>query len=217
MSESRYPVFFEETFLHEGYFQDLPEDKGNWYDGKLYGTICGITARDHIKEFMVAKQLYNLGKRELLKEYAMKFYEKKGYWDDRFDEIIDSSLAYKLFDLGVNMGSRTSIKILQKTLNKHYGIDITPTGDLDLRTLVEANTAYYRPHLGKYDVPTVEGESILYACYVFEAKKYYTSLKGFGKFGRNWLRRLAKIMNNSPDKIDIAIQARPTEKIKGVI
>ena len=214
---NRYPHFFEETFLSEGYFQNHPDDKGNYHDGKLYGTICGITARDHFKEYQTAKQLYDMHKLALLKDFAMKFYEKKGYWNEGFNEIADSSLAFKLFDLGVNMGKETSIKLLQKTLNKHYGVDIMPTGILDTNTIEQANIAFMQPHLGKYEVPKVEGESILYACYVFEAGKYYRSLKGFNKFGRTWLRRLAKIMNGTPDKIQLAIETRPTEKLKGIV
>ena len=211
---NRYPVFFEETFLNEGYFQKLPKDKGNWYKGKLYGTICGITARDHFKEFKIAYELYDMKCFESLKTYAMNFYKKKGYWKDGFNDIADSSLAFKLFDLGVNMGQMTAIKLLQKTLIKHYDIDIMPTGILTQETIQEANRAFLSPSNGKYSINYVEGESVLYACYIHEANKYYKSLKGFGRFGRTWLRRLFTTNNDAPNILNIDIAARPPERIK---
>ena len=213
---NRYPVFFEETFLNEGYFQKLPKDKGNWYKGKLYGTICGITARNHFKEFTTAKELYDLKAFESLKLYAMNFYRKKGYWKDGFNDIADSSLAFKLFDLGVNMGEKTSIKLLQKTLIKHYNIDIMPTGILTQETIQEANRAFLSPSNGKYSINYVEGESVLYACYIHEANKYYKSLKGFGRFGRTWIRRLFTTNNDTPNILNIDIAARPPERIKNI-
>lgn len=213
----RYPYFFEVTFLSEGYFQNIPEDKGNWYKGKLYGTICGVAAAYHFETYQKLKRLFDEKKYELLKDSAMRFYRKKGYWNDGFNEIADSSLAFKLFDLGVNMGRGTSIKLLQKTLNKHYDyVDVYPTGTLDTKTIERTNEAFLRPPNHKYKIEPIEGESQLYACYTYEAKKYYSSLKGFNKFGRSWLRRLKEIYNGVPDRVRLSIEARPPEKLKGL-
>lgn len=213
MMYNRYPVFFEEVFLNEGFFQDNPKDKGNYYNGKLYGTICGVTARDHFDEYLKLKKLFDLEKYELLKDSAMKFYAKKEYWIPQLNEISDSSLAFKIFDLRVNLGKKTAVKLLQKTLIKHFNSDIKPNGRLDSKTLQEANTAFLRPSNGKYAVEPVKRESVLYACYIHEVKRYYKSLNSFWKFGKGWMRRLAKILNKTPDKIDLAIEARPPENI----
>ena len=212
----RYELFFDEVFLNEGLFQADPHDKGNYYKGQLLGTIAGVTARDHYKDFKILKELYDMQLFNAVKKHAMNFYKRKGYWKDGFNEISDSSLAFKLFDLGVNMGEKTSIKILQKVLNKHYGYDILPSGILTNETIQFANQAYLLPPKSKIHCELIKGESVLYSLYIHETKKYYKSLKGFGKFGKGWLRRLAKILNAN-DKVYLTIEARPPEKIRGMV
>jgi len=207
----RYPYFFEETFLNEGYYQNLKSDKGNWYKGKLYGTICGIAAKYHFKEYQEAYYLYKTGKYEALKLYAMGFYKKKGYWDDRMNDLADSSLAYKLYDFGVNADPRTATKLLQITLNKYYNAKLKQDGLLGNQTISEANVAYHRPVWET--IPTYSGESLLYSAYVYELKKWYEKRSNFWIFKGVWIRRLKKIFNKLPDNLDLVIEALPPERI----
>ena len=210
---NRYPIFFEETFLNEGYFQAIPTDKGNWYQGKLYGTICGITARDYFKEFSIAYELYKSKKLELLKDYCMKFYHKKGFWLDGMNDIADSSLAFKMFDFGVNAGTKTAVKLLQKTLVQHYKSNIKTHGQLDSETIKETNRCFYLPPKDSSLIEFIEGESLLYSTYVHVLKHWYKKRETFWKFGKTWLRRL-KGIKDANDKIELIINSKPPEKIK---
>ena len=201
---NRYPAFFEKTFLSEGYFQNNSKDKGNYFKGKLYGTICGITARDYYYHFSLAYELFRLEKYELLKDYCMKFYAKAGYWSSLYNEIDDSSLAFKLWDLGVNKGVVTAVKLLQKVLIQNYGYNLEMDGVFGQTTLRCTNEATYQsPVKINAKVGKVARESILYAYYAFESEKRYRSLSTFWEFGKGWLLRLWYVFNGVPDKIEI--------------
>lgn len=212
----RYPKFFEKTFLIEGYFQDNSRDKGNYYKGKLYGTICGITARDHFRDFTIALQLFDMKKFGLLKDYCMKFYAKKGYWNPLYNEIDDSSLAFKIWDFGVNAHPKTAVKILQRVLVRYYGFNIEDDGVFGPVTLKCVNEAFYEaPANIEPKVKRVEGESIIYAYYVHKVETYYRSLDRFIDFGTGWLRRLVEVFNGVPDKIrGMVARAKGYEKPK---
>ena len=98
---------FEEALAfvlpHEGGYCDIPEDPGG-------ATNFGVT-------FAVAKK-WGINTKEELKnisdELVANIY-KTDYWVH--DGINKQRLATKVFDAGVNMGVRTSIKILQRCLN----------------------------------------------------------------------------------------------------
>lgn len=200
LAMDRYPVFFEKTFLSEGYFQDSSQDKGNYYEGKLYGTICGITARNHFREFSVALDIYRTKKLELLKDYCMRFYAKKGYWNPLYEDIDDSSLAFKIWDFGVNAGVERAVKILQKVLITHYSYNIENDGVLGPTTLRCINEAYEKPENVNLKIKMVDGESNLYAYYVHYIEQHYRLLNKFWLFGKGWLRRLWDVFNQPPNK-----------------
>ena len=72
----------------------------------------------------------------LTKENAVLIY-KKGWWDKyNFGAITYSPLASKVFDMAVNMGSFTAIRLLQKAcIKNNKKADLEINGRLDKRTL----------------------------------------------------------------------------------
>jgi len=172
----RYEKFFEETFVNEGSFQMNPKDKGNWHNEELYGTIYGITARDHFSSFMTTYLLYNKGLLKEAKGYAREFYYSQGYWNPLYDKIESEALAFKLFDFGVNAGVKKAVQLLQEVLMS-FRVNLEPDGVFGSITLEAVNK-----------VPA-EG---LYNAYIARLEKYYKSLKMFSVFGKGWLSRLMR-------------------------
>ncbi len=97
----------------EGGFSNDPNDRGNWYLGKLEGTMWGVTAAE-------ARANGYLGAmKDMPRATAVAIYASR-YWSrPKFDQIdaISTTLAEKLFDIGVNAGPATGVKFMQRALN----------------------------------------------------------------------------------------------------
>ena len=97
-----------ETVLeHEGGYVNDPKDLGG-------ETKYGITKRFYPE----------VNIKELTKEKAKQIY-KDDYWDKNRVETLPQSLWHIFFDMCVNMGRRTAVKILQRAANsKGRNIDV---------------------------------------------------------------------------------------------
>lgn len=168
---TRLKQFITRTFGEEGSFQNHPKDKGNYYKGKLYGTIWGITARDNFQTFTYCHTLYKNKQIEQSKNYAELFYSQSQYWNKLYDKIVDENIAFKIWDTGINIGVKTTVKILQRILQK-YESSLAIDGVFGESTLQVLNL------FNVYDE------------YILELEKYYRGLKGFKFFGIGWLKRL---------------------------
>lgn len=185
MYSLRYDKFFEELMLNEGWISDDKFDKGGH-------TIAGITKKYHLEahhnlQYMIDKN-YN---KETIMAFIKSFYYVN-YYNKLYDKIIDSSLAFKIFDFGVNAGIRTSIKLLQKTYNKYEPESkISVDGIFGENTLQAINLASH---------PTEEIlETEFYHRYIKKLEKYYKSLWNFFRFGKGWLHRLKRVLNKTPN------------------
>lgn len=165
--------FIEATFKEEGAFQNNKYDYGNYYKGILYGTIYGITARNHFETFLDIYNTYLKDRQEALVK-AAKFYSESEYWNPLYDEIKDINLAWKIFDMGINMGVRRSVKVLQRSINE-LGFHIKIDGRFGGITLNAVN---------KINV---------YQKYIENLKKEYQSFKNFFIFGKGWIKRLKRV------------------------
>lgn len=56
--------------------------------------------------------------RMMTRELAVQFYEDH-FWHPLFEKLEEQSVATKLFDMCVNMGTRQGVKIIQKACNWH--------------------------------------------------------------------------------------------------
>lgn len=105
---------FNKLLLFEGEYSNHPADKGG-------ETIYGVTEKFDKKAFDKIVKLWRDGNKELAKEEALKVYNKNYYLKAKCD-LLESvnmmdSIVHQLFDMAVNMGVKTSIKILQKAMN----------------------------------------------------------------------------------------------------
>lgn len=107
-----YDEAFEELITHEGGFTRNPADRGNWTGGrigkgKLKGTKYGISAM----------AFPYLDIENLTLEDAKRIYKNK-YWNEVHCDELPKYIRFDMFDLAVNSGVRTAIKLLQRSVNE---------------------------------------------------------------------------------------------------
>ena len=110
MSDFRTAFLITIDNAHEGGFQKMPNDSGNWTGGvigvgELKGTKYGISAREYP----------DLDIENLTVDQAIQIYQE-GYWKQNYSSISDQFVANKLFDMGVLFGVGSVVKILQTVL-----------------------------------------------------------------------------------------------------
>lgn len=125
----------QKTLTHEGGYQNNPHDTGNWYNGINYGTKYGITPRDVANYFPSLISDPNCI-RNLTVDQATTIY-KAGYWKDLYSQIVNQLLAEKLFDIGVLMGVKTSVRLLQITMQ--HELNVVSDGVFGEASLIAVN------------------------------------------------------------------------------
>jgi lysozyme family protein len=106
---SRFNEAFQVIIGHEGGYQNLYNDHGNWTGGKvgvgvLKGTKYGISAASY-----PTRDIKNL-----TLDDARKIY-KENYWDRINGDALEPALALVAFDFAVNSGVSRAIDLLNKT------------------------------------------------------------------------------------------------------
>jgi lysozyme family protein len=126
------PAFQFIILNHEGGFQKLPNDKGNWTGGKI-----GVGVLKGTKYGISAARFPELDIENLTVAAAEEIYRAQ-YWF--YDGINSQTFANKLADLGVLFGPPAVISVLQTTL---HPIDPTQpiTGKFGPTTLAHVNQA----------------------------------------------------------------------------
>ncbi len=124
----------EQVLEHEGGYVNDPNDLGG-------ETKYGITKRFYPE----------LNIKELTEEKAKQIY-KDDYWDKNRVESLPQNLWHIFFDMCVNMGRRTAVKILQRAANsKGRGIDVDGgMGPATLKALKGIETERVRAYRVKY-------------------------------------------------------------------
>lgn len=140
------------TFKWEGGYVNDPHDPGG-------ETKYGISKRSN-PEIDIPS---------LTKKDAKEIYYKKYWFPFRFDELSSETLAIKVFDVGVNVGTKKAIKWLQKC------VGATVDGIIGPETIRLTNQAPQAQVLEDF---------------LSMAEDYYRALKSFSVFGRGWLNRL---------------------------
>ncbi len=152
---------FNKTIVQEGRYSNNPSDAGG-------RTKWGISQNSYPDldipnlTFLEAKEIY-----------------RKDYWNTLYNKL-DSKIAYKLFDLGVNLGVNKSIKVLQIALNRHYQLDLKVDGLFGQKTL---------------EACTRQNARTLLNVYIFEASLTYKKIAKRNNniiFLKGWLNRLYK-------------------------
>lgn len=98
---------------HEGGWSDDPADPGG-------ATMQGITLATAQRHGIMTKDAL----RAIAPEVVAAIYESD-YW--RFGGVYDQRVATKIFDMAVNMGRKTTVKMVQDGLNE-LGASLMPDG-----------------------------------------------------------------------------------------
>ncbi len=118
------------TLGNEGGYTNHPADPGG-------ATNFGIIQRNLDRWNGAHPELAFPGDvKDLTQDQAEAIY-RADYW--RWDDITDAAVAIKLFDIGVNCGTGTSIKLLQRAVNSLASVPIGVDGHLGPKTLAAAN------------------------------------------------------------------------------
>jgi len=147
---------------NEGGFSNDPDDNGGQ-------TAFGVSSVYHP---LVFTQLFFADKTE--RENILKRFYKEKYWNDLYDNLHDPVLAVKLFDLGVNIGKKKVIQILQNCYNVEGGYDLKTDGIFGIITLSCCN---------RQDI---------YMKFIHAVGYYYYTRSTFWKFGKGWINRLRR-------------------------
>lgn len=145
----------ELVLRHEGGWVNDPDDPGG-------ETNFGISKR----------QFPSLDIKNLTREQAKEIY-RKDYWLPLYDGIENQEVANSLFDMAVNAGVQTAIKLLQRTLNELLAGPLVVDGVFGPKTLSAVNAC--------------DGET-LYKWFTIQRITYYASLNK-QKFIKGWVRR----------------------------
>lgn len=160
-------MIFEECFnlliSNEGELSLDRNDRGNWTSGavghgELKGSKYGISAMSYPTLDIASLTLKD----------AKEIYERD-YWYKANIDKLPSIISFDMFDISVNSGITTAIKLLQRTIGS------TPDGILGQQTLQKTNS--YGPLLRQH----LNANRLL----------YYTSLSSFSSQGKGWVNRVA--------------------------
>lgn len=180
----RYEKFYQHLIKNEGWISNDEYDYGGH-------TIVGISKKSFpVVHDFVQQMIEDDFQREHINQYIKLFYYLN-FYNPLYDKVIDSSLAFRIFDFGVNAGVRKSVKLLQKTCNKWINERISVDGIFGKETLSTTNQLSHSKDQYK--------ETNFYYDYVERLEKYYKSLWNFFRFGEGWLNRLKNIFNKSPN------------------
>lgn len=166
MSDTIFREAVERTLSFEGEYTNNPSDPG------------GET------KFGISKRAYPyLDIKELTMDQAISIY-KKDYWDRlHLDEIEGKDIPIKLFDISVNMGVKSALKILQNALN-YLGENLVVDGIIGSLTIKAANTWISRTSVDKALLKAING---------FQFMRYtdiITLVPSSKVFSRGWMKRI---------------------------
>jgi lysozyme family protein len=155
---------FDRIIGHEGGFQDMHDDRGNWTsgivgEGMLNGTKFGISAMSYPTidiqglDVMVAKAIY----------YS-------DWWKPLCINYLSFAMQYQMFDAAINHGRVSATKMLQRA------IGVKDDGVIGPVTIAAKN---------KIDI------NDLLMLFIAERIEFFTIIKTFDLYGKGWMNRMA--------------------------
>lgn len=186
MMTERAAKLIDMVLSHEGGYSSGNEKQTKGDKGKE--TYCGISRvyNPNWKGWTIVDKYKPIKYNTIIDDNTLKQYVKEYYYSayytplkcDSFDSLL---IAGHLFCHGVNAGVKTSAKLLQKAINKVYGINLSVDG------IVGTNTLKYSNGDKKTEVETE---------FINKRNQYYKSLveknPSQKKFLKGWLNRVQK-------------------------
>lgn len=163
-SKPDFDLAFERLIGHEGKFQNMRSDRGNWTHGKvgigeLKGTKYGISAMTYPH-----LDIENLTLEEAKKIYYSDFWIRAGA--DQYD----GAIGYQVFDAAVNHGIGNAIRFLQQAVN------VVDDGDIGPITLEAIKNSSLTDILMRFNAARL---------------RFYTKLSTWNDYGKGWVNRIA--------------------------
>lgn len=132
----------------EGGFQNMKEDRGNYYKGKLIGTNMGVTPGAYVQAFGKVPSVQDM---KNLTHDQFTHILKKLYWDYvKADQIKDQKVANLIVDFAWASGTVNAVKRIQKVLG------LTPDGIVGPKTLAAFNDPQAFDKIYNYRISYVE-------------------------------------------------------------
>lgn len=155
---------FDRVIGHEGRFQKLASDRGNWTSGivgqgELKGTKFGISAMSYP----------HLDIENLTQDQAKGIYYED-WWLELGMASFQPALAYQMFDAAINHGMRNASKMLQRAVGV---VDDGVVGPATNRAM------------GKFSLNDV------LMMFLSERLSFMTYVGTWDTFGKGWARRIA--------------------------
>lgn len=155
---------FGRVFGHEGRYQRLYSDRGNWTSGrvgvgKLKGTKFGISAMSYPE----------LDIKNLTMEQAREIYHRDWWVKLRMDKFLPA-VSYQMFDAAINHGMYNATRMIQRAVGvKDDGI----IGPVTFGKVVA------------YDL-----NDLLFR-FLAERIEFMTHIRTWNDYGKGWSRRIA--------------------------
>lgn len=169
--------------LHEGGYVNNPNDPGGVTNfGVSLKFLAGHSEGDFNHDGVVnAQDIANMTKEQAQFIYKLFWWDKYGY-----GSINDQTIATKVFDFSVNMGSSRAHKLLQMALNDAFSLRLDVDGVLGQASIRTINAAL-----------TDSQEQRLITAYCDEAWKFYQGLIAanpkLAVFANGWKNRAYSI------------------------
>ena len=147
---------FDLLLVNEGGYVNNQKDPGgetNWGITKSVAVANGYVGDMRVMPKDTAKGIY-----------------KKMYWDKLQCDQLPFTVAFQLFDAGVNHGNSQAVKFLQRALS------VTDDGVIGAKTIAAVS---------KMD------DLQIAVLFNVERINFYADLKTFSTFGKGWIRRVA--------------------------
>ena len=144
---------FDRLISNEGGYVNDPRDPGG-------ETQWGISKRSYP----------NINIRELTREGAKEIY-KRDFWDRGSMDQYDPAISFQVFDIAVNSGIETAVRLLQRAA------DVADDG-----------------HIGPVTVSAVKAKSVtdMLMRVIAERLDFWSRLSTWADFGKGWARRAAQ-------------------------
>jgi lysozyme family protein len=155
---------FDRVIGHEGGFQNMHDDRGNWTRGEvgkgtLKGTKFGISAMSYPK----------LDIENLTLSLAKAIY-LSGWWIPLQMDNFKPAMQYQMFDAAINHGRVSATKMLQRA------IGVTEDGVIGPLTLKAKNE--------------IEPNDMI-MLFIAERIAFFAQIKTFDLYGKGWMNRMA--------------------------
>ena len=169
-----YELFKPTLERAEGGYQNLTKDKGNYNSKReLVGTKYGISAKFYEKVIGRPPSVEDM---KGITRFEAHVLFKNEFWDNiKADQIDSQGVAEMIADHAINANPRVATKIVQTTLNRHFGKQLVVDGVVGVKTIEAINSVHWGQLFTKVGQERLE---------------YYENLEDYKYFAKSWDSRV---------------------------